>query len=224
VRKVTHRINGNGFTTDFSITQRSHSSLLGMLRRQMLEEPSPNQPERMYGLVVAEVVDNNEQLAGKVPTGRVKLKFPAMSNAFTSGWAPCASPMAGQGMGFYALPEKGDQVLVAFANGELCKPYVIGSLWNAKSQPPAANQDGKNSQRIIKSKAGHAITFDDNADGGNLTIQDKAGSSITLNAKDGSITISAENDLTIHAKGKISIEAADGKTKISMTQDKVDVT
>jgi phage protein D/phage baseplate assembly protein gpV len=224
VRKVTHRIDDSGFHTDFSITQRSHSSLMGLLRRQMLEEPSPNTPGHFYGVVLAEVTDNDERQAGQVHTGRVKLRFPEMSDGFASGWAPCAMPMAGQDMGFYALPEKGDQVLVAFRNGELCKPYVIGSLWNAKSRPPVAGPDGGNNQRVIKSKAGHVIVFDDTPESEVLTIRDKSGSSITMNAADGSVAISAQGNLTIHAKGQISLEAVGGGTKISMTQDQVNVT
>ena len=47
VRKVTHRIDGSGFRTDFSITQRGHTSLLGLLRKQTTEEPSPNAAERV---------------------------------------------------------------------------------------------------------------------------------------------------------------------------------
>ena len=35
LRKVTHRIDGNGFRTDFSITQSGHSSLLGLLRKKL---------------------------------------------------------------------------------------------------------------------------------------------------------------------------------------------
>jgi phage protein D/phage baseplate assembly protein gpV len=218
VRKVTHRIDGSGFSTDFSITQRSHSSLMGLLRKQMVEEPSPNQPERIYGVVVAEVQDNNEleDVPPKVPIGRVKVSFPGLSDTFTSGWAPCARPMAGKDMGFYALPEPGEQVLVAFEHGDLSKPYVLGSLWTAKQSPPASNTDGTNSKRVIKSRAGHAVTFDDTLDVGELVIQDKAGSSITLNARDGSITISA--------KGNLTLEAAGGATKISMTATQVDVT
>jgi phage protein D/phage baseplate assembly protein gpV len=218
VRKVTHRIDGSGFSTDFSITQRSHSSLMGLLRKQMIEEPSPNQPERFYGVVVAEVQDNNEleDVPPKVPIGRVKVSFPGLSDTFTSGWAPCATPMAGTDMGFYALPERGEQVLVAFEHGDLSKPYVLGSLWTAKQSPPASNTDGTNSKRVIKSRAGHAVTFDDTLDIGELVIQDKAGSSITLNARDGSITISA--------KGNLTLEAAGGATKISMTATQVDVT
>jgi phage protein D/phage baseplate assembly protein gpV len=233
-RKVTHRIDGSGFTTSFSITQRSHSSLLGLLRKQLTEEPSPSQPSRFYGVVVGEVHDNNEAMAvpAKVPLGRVRVKFPGMSDAFVSDWAPCAAPMAGPGRGFFALPEKGDQVLVAFEHGDLSQPYVIGSLWNAAARPPATNTDGTNSQRVIKSRAGHVITFDDTAGAGKLTIQDSAGSSITLNAADGSITIAARGDLSItsggdlaiQAAGQVSLGAADGTTKITMTEQQVDVT
>jgi phage protein D/phage baseplate assembly protein gpV len=226
LRKVTHRIDNSGFHTDFSITQRSHSSLMGMLRKQMLEEPSPNQAERFYGVVLGEVEDNCELMAElpQVPIGRVKVKFRGLSEDFTSHWAPCARPMAGKDMGFYALPEKGDQVLVAFEHGDLAQPYVIGSLWTDKQPPPTTNQDRTNSKRVIKSRAGHTITFDDTLNAGQLVIEDKLGSSITLNAQNGSITISAHGNLTIKANGTISLEAAAGATKITMDATQVNVT
>jgi phage protein D/phage baseplate assembly protein gpV len=226
VRKVTHTIDDNGFRTEFEITQRSHSSLLGMLRKQMLEEPSPNEAERFYGVVVGEVLDNKEimDVPPKVPFGRVRVSFPGLSENFSSGWAPCATPMAGKNMGFYALPEPGDQVLVAFEHGELSKPYVIGSIWNVRQGPPATNLDGQNSKRVIKSRAGHTITFDDTLNVGKLVIEDKLGSSITFNATDGSITISAKGNLTIQANGTISLEAVKGATKITMDATQVNVT
>jgi phage protein D/phage baseplate assembly protein gpV len=222
LRKVTHRIDDSGFHTDFTITQRAHTSLMGMLRKQLEEEPSPNQRERFYGVVLAEVQENRE--VGGVPIGRVKVSYPDLSDDITSGWAPCARPMAGSGAGFYALPERGEQVLVAFDHGDLAKPYVIGSLWNDKQPPPAKNADGTNSKRIIKSRAGHTITFDDSGDVGRLVIEDRQGSRIALDATDGSITISAKSDLTIKANGTISLEAAGGATKITMDATQVNVT
>jgi phage protein D/phage baseplate assembly protein gpV len=226
VRKVTHRIDGNGYGTDFSITAQSHSSLLGMLRKQIAEEPSPTRAERFYGVVLAEVVKNHELVdtPPKVPLGRVMVSYPGLSDDFTSGWAPCVRPMAGDDMGFYALPQEGEQVLVAFEHGDLSKPYVLGSLWNAKQSPPEKNADGKNNLRLIKSKAGHTIVFDDTAQASQLVVKDGKGSSITLNAQDGSITISARKDLTITAKGTLKLQAADGKTVITMDDSKVDVT
>ena len=89
-----------------------------------------------------------------------------------------------------------------------------------------ADADGHNNKRMIKSRAGHTITFDDTTPmSGELVIEDDGkGSSITLNAQDGSVTISAEGDLTIKAKGNITLEAADGGTKIAMTATEVNVT
>jgi phage protein D/phage baseplate assembly protein gpV len=225
-RKVTHRIDDSGFTTSFSITQRSHSSLLGMLRKQLLEEPSPNKAEQFYGVIVGEVHDNNESLADppEVPIGRVRVKFPGLSDDFISDWAPCAATMAGPDTGFYALPEKGDQVLVAFEHGDLTQPYVIGSLWNVSSRPPATNVDGANNLRVIKSRSGHVITFDDTTDAGSLTVSDSSGSSIVLNARDGSVTISARGDLTIKAGGTIEFQAVQGATTVTIDGTQVTVT
>jgi uncharacterized protein involved in type VI secretion and phage assembly len=131
--------------------------------------------------------------------------------------------MAGDGMGFYALPEKDDQVLVAFAHGDLSRPYVIGGLWTDRAPPPVRN-DGHNDLRVITSRAGHTIVFDDTDETGRLVIQDGGGSTITLDATDGSITINAAKDLTIAAGGTISIEAAGGATTITMDDHQVDVT
>ncbi|WP_327635280.1 phage baseplate assembly protein V [Kribbella sp. NBC_00482] len=207
LRKVTHRIDGNGFRTDFSITQSGHSSLLGLLRKKLVEAPSPNQAEKFYGVVLGVVEDNNELAAATVTPaiGRVKVSFPGLADTFKSGWAPCVRPMAGDGTGFYALPDKGDQVLVAFEHGELSKPYVLGALWTALRKPPADNADGQNTKKVLKSKAGHTITFDDTAGGAALTI-------------------SAAGDLSIKATGQITLAAAGGSTAITLADDGVDVT
>jgi uncharacterized protein involved in type VI secretion and phage assembly len=177
----------------------------------------------MSGVMVAEVVDNNEIANAQVPLGRVKVRYPSLGDGVTSVWAPCVSPMAGSGMGFYALPEKGEQVLVAFVNGDLAGPYVIGRLWNVTARPPATNLDGRNAKKVIKSRAGHTITFDDTADIGKLVVEDGKGSTVTLNSLDGSITISAKANLALKAGGTISLEAMNGATKITMDATHVDV-
>lgn len=225
VRKVTHRIDDGGFRTDFSITQRSHSSLLGLLRKQVVHEPAPDRPERFYGVVLGEVVDNSELLAvpPKVPIGRVTVKLPGLSGGFTTTWAPCLRPMAGDGFGFYALPEKGDQVLVAFEHGDLAKPYVLGSLWTARRRPPVTDATGTNSVRELRSRAGHRITFDDTLGVGRLVVEDKLGSRITLDATDGSVTISAKGNLTISAGGQVTIDGMAGARSITLSATGVDV-
>lgn len=223
LRKVNHVVDDRGFHTTFEIAQSANTSLLGMLRKHLVDEPPPNKDRKFPGVMIAEVLDNNELAGGKLQHGRVRVWYPDLGEEITSGWAPCVSPMAGDGTGFYALPEKGEQVLVAFVDGDLAQPYVIGRLWHAKARPPAANSDGQNNKRVIRSRAGHTITFDDTADVGKLVVEDGKGSVITLDATDGSITISAKKDLTIRAGGNISLEAAGGSTKIAMDATHVDV-
>src|SRR5664280_3415392 len=108
---------------------------------------------RITGVVVG-VVTNNQDPDG---FGRVKVKFPWLSDVDESDWARVAAPMAGNKRGFYFLPEVDDEVLVAFEHGDVRFPYVLGALWNGKDAPPATNGDGKNNVRVIQSRSGHVI-------------------------------------------------------------------
>ena len=152
---------------------------------------------RFFGVAIAVVTNNKDpdKLA------RVKVKFPWLSEQEESGWARIASPMAGNGRGFYVLPEVNDEVLVAFEHGLIDHPYVLGALWNGKDKPPENNEDGKNNRRIIKSRAGHIIRLDDTENAEKIEIVAKGGKdTITIDAKANSITISSDKDLTIESK------------------------
>lgn len=46
---------------------------------------------------------------------------------------------AGAREAFSSLPEVGDEVWVAFEQGDLRRPCVIGSLWNSDDKPPASD-------------------------------------------------------------------------------------
>jgi phage baseplate assembly protein V len=232
VRKVTHRLDSSGLRTDFAITQRGHSSLIGLLRNQTVEVPAPNRAEKFYGLRIGEVVDNYELGDHQAPLGRVKVAIKEISGRQVTTWAPCARPAAGSGSGFYALPDKGDQVVVAFRNGDFDQPYVLGSLWNATNAPPERNSDKQNSRRVIRTPAGHTITFDDGSQSKSLTVRDAKGSQIVMNSTTGAVSVTASGDLTISATGSVTIsakgdlhlEAASGATKLDMTSSGVDIT
>ncbi|MFD1905953.1 phage baseplate assembly protein V [Paenibacillus rhizoplanae] len=58
-----------------------------------------------------------------------------------------------------------DEVLVAFENGDVNRPYIIGSLWNGQDLPPETNKDGKNNIRLFKSRSGHVLQFADTKGG-----------------------------------------------------------
>ena len=160
---------------------------------------------RITGVVIG-VVTNNKDEEG---LGRVKVRFPWLSEADESHWARIATPMAGKGYGMYYLPEVDDEVLVAFEHGDLRFPYVLGALWNGQETPPATNDDGKNNVRLIKSRSGHLIRLNDEDGKETIEIVDKsAKNSITFDTATNTITITTAKDITLMAaQGTIKLEA-----------------
>jgi uncharacterized protein involved in type VI secretion and phage assembly len=156
------------------------------------------QKARIYGVVTG-IVTNNKDDARQA---RVKVRFPWLADAYESHWARIAATMAGPDRGIFFLPEIDDEVLVAFENGNVTRPYIIGMLWNGKDLPPIDNSDGKNNIRQIKSRSGHTITFEDNKDEKKekIAIKTKLGHSIELN--------------DYNSKGKIEITTNGGNSLV----------
>ena len=68
--------------------------------------------------------------------GRVKVKFPWMTDDAESDWARVAGIGAGPEAGFFVMPDVDDEVLVTFAHGDFSQPFVLGGLWNGQNNPP----------------------------------------------------------------------------------------
>ena len=218
LRKVTHSIGDSGYRTSFEVTQRGGAVLLSLLRKSISERPSPNSREHFYGVAVAKVEANHVDPTEGPPLARVKVSYPWLSDKVESGWARCASPMAGDGTGLFLLPEIGDEVLVAFEHGDLAKPIVLSALWNGKHLPPANNVTGKNYVRLLKTAAGHEIRLDDTPGKGMLSLKDMAGSEIVLKA-DGSVAITAMTSLTLKAATTITLDAASVNVKVTSSMN-----
>lgn len=167
--------------------------------------------DRFYGVTVG-IVTNNKDQEG---LGRVKVKFPWLSEKDESYWARVLTPMAGKQRGLYFLPEVYDEVLVAFDRGDISSPYILGGLWNGQDKPPESNTDGKNNLRVIKSRSGHQIILDDTENAEKITIRDGTGKNqIVIDSKNNAISIEGDKDISIKAKGKISLESSDGDISI----------
>lgn len=170
----------------------------------IMQEPklwpeSGHAPGRIYGAVVG-IVSNNVDPDGM---GRVKVHFPWLSTEDESGWARIATPMAGDNRGVWMLPEVDDEVLVMFAHGNIDQPYVIGALWNGVDAPPDHNDDGMNNRRVIRSRSGHTLTFDDTEGAETITISGAA--------RNNRIVIDASKDtITIESAGRMNLSAAQG--------------
>jgi len=169
------------------------------------------QGTRFYGVTVGVVTNNQDP----DKLGRVKVHFPWLSPEDESAWARVLAPMAGKDRGIFFLPEVDDEVLVAFEHGQVEFPYVLGALWNGKDTPPETNDDGKNDKRVLKSRSGHLIRLDDNADQAKIEIIDKtrnnsmvfdaSANTITIKAQ-GGITLTSDGDITLEAKGQVVIK------------------
>jgi len=178
---------------------------------------------RIYGVVVGIVTNNQDP----EKLGRVKVRFPWLNDTDESNWARVATMMAGQDRGTWFLPEVDDEVLVAFEHGSVEFPYVIGSLWNGKDTPPRDNSDGKNNERVIKSRAGHELIFGDEGGKERVEIKTKAGHQLLLDDTGGSekITVidkSGSNKIEMDsAAGNVSLTA---QTKISLKALQIEIT
>src|SRR5689334_11111979 len=158
------------------------------------------------GVWPALVVDNKD---GADHRGyRVKVKFPWLSEQDTTFWARIAVPMAGSDRGTYVLPEVDDQVLVVFEHGDINRPIVIGGLWSKKQDPAEVNQSGKNNTKLIKSRSGHRIIFDDKQGAEKVVIVDKTRKNkIILDSANKLIKIESDGDIEIKAKTNLIMHA-----------------
>src|SRR6185436_6748497 len=157
---------------------------------------------RIRGTWVAIVVDNKD--GGDHRGYCVKVKFPWLAEQETTYWARIAIPMAGPERGTYVLPEIDDQVLVVFEHGDINRPIVIGALWSKKQEPVEVNESGKNNTKLIKSRSGHRIIFDDKEGAEKITIVDKTRKNkIVLDSVDKVVKIESDGDIEVIAKTNV---------------------
>ena len=177
------------------------------------DEPPQGEDDAITGVVIGIVSDNDDPEG----LGRVKLRFPWRTVEDESRWARIAVPMAGPDSGTYFLPEEGDEVLVAFEDGDIHYPYVVGALWNGQDEPPADNADGNNDVRTIRSRSGHEIRMNDSDTEGRVEITTNGGHSIVLDDEAGSETITIDDGQnTIEFDSTQGTVTVSGGTKLSL--------
>ena len=139
-------------------------------------------------------------------------------------WARVAVPFAGADRGAFLLPDVGDEVLVAFLQGDSRWPVVIGSLWNGAAAPP--EQLGGQGNRIdrwsLVGKAGTRIAIvEETAATASISLETPGGASAILTDQGGGkVEIrAAGNTITIDSSG-VSIQAA---AKVNVQASQVEV-
>ncbi|MCM1565332.1 MAG: phage baseplate assembly protein V [Dehalobacter sp.] len=148
---------------------------------ELFGEGNEGEAKNIQGVAIG-IVTNNQDPEKR---GRVKVNLPWRGESDESHWARVSSPMAGNGRGMVFYPEVNDEVLVAFEQGDVNHPYIIGALWNSQDLPPENNSSGKNNIRKIKSRSGHELTFDDTPQQEKIEIKTKGGHMIVLDDSSG---------------------------------------
>ena len=94
--------------------------------------------------------------------GRVRISYPWQCNdSLASPWVRIAYPMASDESGFMFTPNAGDEVLVDYENGNVERPYIVGSLYNKNTVPSWHAKTYGSTVKSITSAHGHHISFTD---------------------------------------------------------------
>lgn len=202
-----------GYTTWFTVSGRQERSLLGLASGGN----GSGSGHRIDGVVPA-IVTN-----AKDPDGlcRVKLKFPWLSETYESDWVRTVQTGGGATRGSMMVPEVNDEVLVAFEQGSLRRPYVIGGLYNGVDKPamPGAgliDGGGLVNWRSLVSRTGHRLVLSDESgkehvqlatgDGKFFVMLDKAKTVIEISS-DGKVVIKGTQDVQISSDANIKLKA-----------------
>lgn len=98
--------------------------------------PRPTAPGYQSAMVVAD--DGGHDVLSSDTLGRIKVKFHWQDGgehtAERSCWLRVAQRYAGPGVGSQFLPRVGQEVLVAFLEGDIDRPLVVGALYNGQGE------------------------------------------------------------------------------------------
>lgn len=187
-----------GYLTQISVTGQQDRSLRGLT-----SSTAENSRPGVATGVVTDVKDPEN-------LGRVKVRLPWMRDDFGTFWARVLQIGAGADRGAMLLPEVNDEVLVAFEQGDVGAPFVLGGLYSAKNKPyagRAADIDGGSgavNRRAFVGRTGHALEI----------LESREHNGIWLHTGDGKLSLAMDGSnapvITVHSDGKVVVEAKDG--------------
>ncbi len=208
VTNAVHTMRPGDYTVHFSVSGLQPATLLSLL----VPEVEAGIPA---GLVIGIVTDNDDP----EQQGRVKVKYPWLSAEVESDWARIVTLGGGPTRGICFLPEVQDEVLLGFELGDFDHPYVLGGLWNGQDLPPPPEKiqklvdgAGRVLQRVIRTRAGNEIRFDEDSSGQQnaISVKTVTGYSLTLSDTQGIEISSPKGDLKLSSKGRIIINGTSG--------------
>lgn len=180
--------------SEFALTRVEHSYTPESGYTSNLSSEPPADPERLLGPTISlGVVSNTED---PEEAGRVKVLLKAFNDA-ESDWLNVCSLGAGESKGFVAQPEKGDSVLIAFANDNPAQGVVMGGLFGAN---PLHDDDvGRNRPRpySLRTRDGQLLRLDDQE--GAIRLESRGG---VFDLNPDGVVLETKADLRIAAPGR----------------------
>jgi uncharacterized protein involved in type VI secretion and phage assembly len=208
---------GIGYVTRFEVSGRQDRSMLGLVNNAA--QSASTGP--IHGVAVGLVTNNDDPQK----LGRVKLKFPWLSDSYESDWARMTQFGAGPDSGAVFMPEVNDEVLVAFEFGDVRRPIVVGALYNGKDKPRLGDglfDNGKVKRRGVVSRKGHRfILFDDPGKSGIALITSDSSIKVSLNETKSEIHVVCKGKVRIEAQDDVSIKSS---KKVSIEGDQLEMT
>jgi uncharacterized protein involved in type VI secretion and phage assembly len=167
------------------------------------------------GLVVGIVTNNDDP----EKLGRVRVKFPTLSQDDESAWSRVATPGGGKQRGLQWIPEVDDEVLVGFELDDTTRPVILGGLWNRKDAPPepGALSGGVVKQRMLVSRKDSRMVFDDDKPFVEVTL---GGSPCLLHLEKPESQLTGDQKLVLSATN-IEIKAT---SKLTLSGSQIEIT
>lgn len=190
--------------------------------KKLLVDLARRVQQKYFGKYKGLVEDNKDPKK----LGRLKLKVPSVLGEAITEWALPCLPFGGSAdQGLFMIPEAKSQVWVEFAEGELSQPIWVGVFWSETKNPPAEAQLEIPTRRILKTPAGHALSFEDKKDEEQIMLYHSKNTSLSINAKgDFVLTVSDKSTLTFEAENKIiQIEDKANENKIVLKKDGITI-
>ncbi len=200
--RVVHRWTPQGYTNEFTCTPWT-----------AYRNPTAPPARVWNGIVPARVTAHNDPKM----MGRIQVQFFWQEDGSTH-WARATSPHAGPDRGFMFMPEIGDEVAVAFEDGDPERPVILGSLWNGVHTAPRAVLRGddiaSNDVKRFMTKSGNRMQMSDKTGVETIVLatphnnilkmteqsEQTGRTNITIESKTGDIILKAPN-------GRVHIES-----------------
>ncbi|MEQ9625729.1 VgrG-related protein [Coleofasciculus chthonoplastes] len=176
ITETRHLLQDRVYITEFTVSSLRGENLCTLFSPRTHPEPGQT--------LLVGIVTNNKDPENM---GRVRVKFPTLTEEHESNWARVVGHGIGNNRGNDCLPEVNDEVVVGFEHGDIHRPYILGGVWNGKDKPPEHINDtvsnGNVRLRTFATPSGHKLQFAESPKGGvnpGISLTSSGGNSFSM--------------------------------------------